>query len=122
MSFELFKHSERPDEFAVSKTGTWVSGSIFYLDFSRPLEVRRWFGIHNRRFGFAVGLLVPVIHEADSEGGYVVSLKVGEPYFEDVRKLWRQWYPRERRQPNREFDGLKIIADFAQNFPEDSRL
>lgn len=121
MGFQLFKHSDHPDEYAVSKTGSSASGSVFYLDFSRPLEVRRWLGVHNRRIGFAVGLMIPVIHEGDEEGGYVVSLHRSEPYFHDVRALWKKWYPSPRRTPISDKNGLKIMGDFANHFPEDCR-
>lgn len=119
MSFQLFKHSDRPDEYAASKTGASIAGSIFFLDFSRRLEVSRWLLFRNRWVGFAVGLLIPVIHEADKEGGYVVSLHRSEPYFNDVRALWKKWHPSSRRTPISEQDGLKVIGDFANNFPED---
>lgn len=118
MSFQIFRHSGRADEYAASKTGASIAGSRFLLDFSRPLEIRRW---PHSRIGFAIGLLVPVIHETDDEGGYVVSLHRSEPYFHDIRVLWNRWYPSERRAPIGEKNGIKIIGDFANTFPEDCR-
>jgi len=77
MSIEIFKHSDRPDEFAVSKAGASTAGSVFFLNFSRPINIHRWFGVHNNWIGIAVGLLVPVIHEGDEEGGYGIRRRGG---------------------------------------------
>jgi hypothetical protein len=59
---QIGKVDEYPDEIAVSKTGSFVRDGMYFLDFSRPIKILRWFGVKNYRFGFAVGLLVPVIH------------------------------------------------------------
>lgn len=119
MPITLVAFDDPPNRFAVTKVGAIVSDGRFFLDFTRKLEVIRWFGIRNRYFGPAVYLLVPVIHEAQRSGGYVVSVNVRDPYFQDLRKLWRAHFPSGPVTVANEADGLKIIGDFATQFPED---
>ncbi len=119
MPITLVAFDNPPSRFAVTKVGATVSDGRFFLDFARKLEVIRWFGIRNRYIGPAVGLLVPVIHEAQGFGGYVISVNVGDPYFKDLRKLWRARFPSSSLTVANEADDLKIIGDFATQFPED---
>lgn len=91
----------------------------FFLDFTRKLEVIRWFGVRNRYIGPAVGLLIPLVHETEKSGDYVIGVNVGDPYFHDIRKLWRTHFPLSPAIVPQEADGLKIIADFATQFPDD---
>ena len=119
MPITLVAFDNPPSRFAVTKVGATVSDGRFFLDFTRKLEVIRWFGIRNRCIGPAVGLLVPVIHEAQGSGGYVISVNVGDPYFQDLRKLWQARFPSSSLTVTNEADGLKIIGDFATQFPED---
>ena len=96
-----------------------MPNSRFFLDFTRKLEVIRWFGVRNRYIGPAVSLLVPVVHEAEKSGDFVIGVNVGDPYFRDLRKLWGTHFPSSPATVRQEADGLKIIADFATQFPDD---
>lgn len=86
----------------------------FLLDFSRPLEKKRWL-----RFGPTLGLLVPVVHIGEEKGGYVIGVHHDEPHFVNLSKYWEQHRGRARtlRQPDAE--PLQIAADFGRHFPED---
>lgn len=61
-------------------------------------------------------LIVPVIHHGEREGAYVISVGRSDPYFKDLRKLWKARYPEKINPPSSEVDGLQIIADFATHF------
>lgn len=119
MPLTLIAFDNPPSRFAVTKVGVTVPDGRFFLDFTRKLEVIRWFGIRNQYIGPAGDLLVPVIHEAEKLGGYVIGVNVGDPYFQDLRKLWEARFPSSPVTVPQEVDGLKIIADFATQFPED---
>lgn len=116
MPLQLIRLESHPHEFAATKVGSVVPDGAFFLDFSRPLERQRWLGI-----GPTLGLFVPVVHQGEQTGGYVVSVRRGAAYFADIQKLWRQRHPSARLVPLMSADGLQIIADFAAQFPEDSQ-
>ncbi|MGA7539544.1 MAG: hypothetical protein WBW93_12350 [Steroidobacteraceae bacterium] len=118
---QLFKLPDFPSEIAASKTDQYVEGGAFFLDFSRPLRRMRWFfGKINYSFGLAVGLAVPIVHQGESTGGFIASVHRSESAYSQVRALWKQYYPRSRTGPNTaKADGLKVIADFATQFPND---
>lgn len=118
MATQLFQFNAYPNDIAVTKT-EFVSDGVFFLDFSRPLERLRWFGVLNRWFGFTAALSVPVVHQGEHQGGFVVGVHRSDPYFEKVLALWKARYPSKRNPPDTEADGLKIIADFATQFPDD---
>jgi hypothetical protein len=121
MSLKLFSLDDFPDRIAVSKLGQYIEGGVFFLDFSRKLEiVREFFGLR-LPFGVAIGLFVPVIHQGESDGGYVISVHNSDPAFKVVRQLWKHYHPGPRAIPSMTTDGLKIISDFVTQFPEDSR-
>ena len=106
----LFSLDAHPNRVAISDTGSFVTDGAFFLDFSRPLE-------KDRRFGLTVGVFVPVIHQGEARGGYVVGVGRGDPYYPDIRKLWKARYPAAQLAPAVEAEGFKIIADFATQFP-----
>ena len=112
MALRLFKVESHPRRIAICDVDTFVVGGAFFLDFSRPLELRRWLGV-----GPVTGASVPVVHEGQSTGHYVVEIDRGNPYFADIRELWRLRYPMAPRPPAATADGSKIGADFASQFP-----
>ena len=85
MSLQLVAFDDQPGRLAATKSGSTVPDGRFFLDFTRPLQVIRWFGVRNRFFGATVGLGVPVVHEAESAGGYVVSVIASDAHFCDIR-------------------------------------
>lgn len=119
MALTLIAFDYPPSQFAVTKVRATVPDGQFFLDFTRKLEVIRWFGVRNQFIGPAVGLLVPVVHEAEKSGSYVIGVNISDPYFRDLRKLWRTHFPSSPAAVPQEADGLKIIADFAAQFPDD---
>jgi hypothetical protein len=119
MTLQLIKLHAHPNETAVTKIGAVVTDGAFFLDFSRRLERIRWLGVHNPWIGFTVGLMVPVVHQDENAGGFVISVSVNDPYFADISALWRANYPSKRTPPTSAADGTKIISDFAAQFPDD---
>jgi hypothetical protein len=119
MNVRLFELVDHPGRVAISNTGSYIIGGAFFLDFSRGVKVRRWFGKPNWRFGITVGLMVPVIHESEQKGEFVVGIHRSEPCFVAVRTLWKTRYPSIATPPSTMADGLKIISDFANQFPND---
>jgi len=109
-----------PNEIAVTKVGAVVKDGAFFLDFSRPLKYVRWLGIPNRWLGFTIGVFVPVIHQSEEVGRFMVSVERSDPHFADLGALWRLHYPSKRSPPANVADGLKVVADFHQQFPEDT--
>lgn len=120
MAITLIAYENTPTRISATKIGTTVPGGCFFLDFTRKLQITRWFGIRNRFIGPTVGLLVPIVHEGEKLGGYVISVSVGESYFQDIRKLWKVRFPSPSFEVFQESDKFKIITDFATQFPEDS--
>lgn len=120
MATLLFQVSENPIDIAITKT-EFISGGLYFLDFSRPLERFRWFGVLNRWFGFTDTLIVPVVHQGESNGVFVVGVHRSDPYFKNVIALWKEYYPSKRNSPEIEADVLERIADFARQFPSDSQ-
>jgi hypothetical protein len=121
MALQLIKLHAHPHETAVTKIGSVVADGAFFLDFSRPLKRIRWLGVQNSWFGFTVLLLAPVVHQSEQIGGYVIGAHRSDPYFADLQALWKANYPSKRTPPTAVADNLKIVADFATQFPEDSR-
>lgn len=120
MATLLFQVSENPIDIAITKT-EFVSDGLYFLDFSRPLERFRWFGVLNRWFGFTDTLIVPVVHQGESNGVFIVGVHRSDPYFKNVIALWKEHYPSKRNSPETEADVLQRIADFATQFPSDSQ-
>jgi hypothetical protein len=52
-----------------------------------------------------VGLLIPVVHERERTGGFLVSAQRADPYFTDILALWRARFPRQRLPPTQVADG-----------------
>jgi hypothetical protein len=97
-----------------TKAGAAPRDCVFLLDFSRPLERRRWLGI-----GPTVGLLVPVVHRSEQSGGYVVGVARGEAYFVDIPKLWKRHAGSPRTLTAPPIDALEVVADFGRHFAAD---
>ena len=121
MALTLFGFNDRLEDFAVTKAGLPLEECAFLLDFSRPLEKLRWFGVRNRWVGFTLGLLVPVVHQSEEKGRYIVGVQRGQQYFADIPKLWRKHRGAQRTITSQPINGLEIIAAFARHFPEDCK-
>jgi len=119
MTVHLRELENHPNQIAVSKIDSFVVDGAFFLDFSRPIEIYRWFGVPNRWFGFAVGLFVPVIHQGEQVGGFAISIHRSDPHFADVLALWKAHYPSRNTPPATVADGMTIVADFGRQFPND---
>lgn len=121
MALTLFGFPERPHDVGASKTSADPADCAFYLDFSRPLERIRWFGVRNSIVGPTIALLVPVVHLGERSGGFVFGVSRGEPYFRDIPSLWHTHAPASRTVQGEAADGLQIVADFGRHFPEDAQ-
>jgi hypothetical protein len=120
MPLQLVAFDDQPGRIAVTKVGSTVADGRFFLDLTRPLKVVRWLGIRNRFVGLAVGLLVPVVHEGENAGNFVISVNASDPYFHDVRAMWNERFPSSRVTAQQNADEIKLIADFASQFPQDA--
>ena len=121
MALQLFQFDEFPNKIAVSKIDSFVTGGVFLLDFSRPIQIQRWLGISNNWIGISLGILVHVVHQSEEHGGYLISVEKSDSLYKEFRALWKQRYPSKKHTPSNLDDGLKIITDFAAQFPEDSQ-
>jgi hypothetical protein len=123
MALQLFAFPGFPHDIAVTKNDD-VSAQVcpFFLDFNRPLRKVRKFGVVNDWIGRTVLLGVPVVHQGERAGGFVISVPRGDPYFDALQTLWKQHAGTTRGMMTSPAGGLDIIADFARNFEEDSRV
>ena len=119
MSLTVYGIHSYPHDFAVTKIDAPLDQCAFLLDFGRKLERRRWLFRRNKWIGITVGLLVPVVHLGEHDGGFVIGLSRGEPYFTDMPKLWKQHFGSSSARTIPQVDGLKIVADFGKHFPND---
>jgi hypothetical protein len=117
----LIRPTRHPDRIAVSKTGSFIDGGAFFLDFARPLEIHRRFGRIDRHVGLIVALLVPVVHEGEEHGRYVIGVHRSDPRFEDLCALWSAHYPAQELPPERKTDVFTRLIHFAAQFPNDHR-
>ena len=119
LAVRLFRPRHFPDRIAVTKTGQSVEGGTFFLDFTRPIRIRRRFGRVQREVGLLVDLLVPVIHESEEHGTRTIRVYRQDPHFDDLCALWKAHYPSEDVPPTGRADRLDLLADFAAQFPTD---
>ena len=104
--------------FAVTKIGEPIESCPFFLDFSRPIERTRWFGVRNKWIGPVVFIGVPIIHQSEQDGGFVILLTRSEPYFFDVISLWKMHFGSPRLATKGSSDSLQVAADFGMHFPD----
>jgi len=115
----LARPPRHPHRIAITKSGAFIEGGTFFLDFTRPIQTRRWFGKIDRHVGLVVGLIVPVIHEGEERGGHVICVDRSDPRFEDLCALWKAYYPCEDVPVIEKAAGVDLVADFAAQFPTD---
>ena len=118
MGYEVFTIPDLPGRVLIGRDAKYIPGGAFCLNFGQPLVIVRPWHIGKWRFGPIEAYGVPIIHQDDDKGGYsIVVEKVVDGCFPHLRRLWDQHFP--ERYPHRpEFEGLKIIAEFALQFPE----
>lgn len=119
MALHLFASPEHPHGIAVTKAGLPMEECVFLLDFSRPLQKLRWFGAVNEWLGFTVDLSVPVVHQSEMSGGFVIGVRRGEPYFSEIQDLWKNHYGSARMLVESHSDAIRVVADFGTHFPQD---
>jgi hypothetical protein len=119
MTVRLIRPPRHPERIAVSKTDSFIDGGNFFLDFARPLEIHRRFGRIDCHVGLIIALLVPVIHEGEERGRYVIGVHRSDPRFEDLCALWNAYYPAEELPPTRKTDLGTRSFHFAAQFPND---
>lgn len=119
MTTNIFTLEEFPNRIAVSKTPNYVIGGAYFLDFSRRLEtVRRLFGF-DCKFGISIGISVPVVHQLEHKGEFRIGVSPTDASYKVIKELWKERYPSNAAAPTGEYDGIKIISDFATQFPND---
>lgn len=111
MTPRLFRIEGHPKRIAICASESFVVGGAFFLDFSRPLMLRRYLGV-----GPVAGIFVPVIHECEREGSYFVDVARENPYFDDIQELWRQRFPSAAPPPAHFHRKQEILAHFAAQF------
>lgn len=120
MPVTIYGIQNYPHDFLVTKVDAPIEQCAFLLDFGRKLGKRRWFfGKKNRWIGPTVGLLVPVMHLGEKKGCLVIGVTIGEPYFTDIPKLWKQHSVTTSSRTFQQSDELQVLADFARHFPND---
>ncbi len=122
MSIQLFGLHDRPHNIAVTKIDVPLEDCVFLLDFSRPLEKFRWFGVFNKWVGITAGFLVPIVHQSGESDGFKISVSSGEPYFIELPKLWKQHHGSKRTMVTPQINQLEIIADFGRHFPSEATI
>jgi hypothetical protein len=108
----IFQLPWAPYRFAVSASGSYIVGGVFFLDFIRPLKVMRF-------LGFAYGLRVPVVHEGELQGGNVIYVPRRNPCFAQLLALWKEHSLSKPSPPNVVADASKIRSDFTKQFPDE---
>lgn len=111
MTPRLFKIDAHPRRIAICASESFITGGAFFLDFSRPLISRRYLGV-----GPVAGIFVPVIHEGEREGTFLVDVARDNAYFEDIQELWRQRFPSTPPPPEYFHRKQDILAHFAAQF------
>lgn len=120
MSLTIYGFHGAPHDFAVTKINAEIDNCVFFLDFARPLRRMRGVGLFSRWIGPTLVLHVPVVHKGEKDGGYIVGVRRGEPFFVDLPKLWRAHRRTTRRLVAAEpVEKMQIIVDFATHFPDD---
>jgi hypothetical protein len=122
MAVRLSRPTSHPDRIAVSKSGMFIEGGRFFLDFCRPIQVHRRFGRVHDHVGLVVALLVPVIHENEEYGTHAIAVDRSDPRFEDLCKLWEAYYPACRAEEafaSAKADAWSRSLHFAAQFPYD---
>ncbi len=122
MTTKLYRYPEFQNDIAVTKN-EFIDGGLFFLDFSKPLQHFRRFGfgnigIENKWIGFTISLAVPVIHQDETEGMFIIVIHKHDPYFKNILSFWKENYPKKRDIPKYKGDAFKIVADFANQFPD----
>ena len=117
MNTILYELSNHPFQIAITKVDKKLDAGTFFLDFSRPLQKFKTLGL-TRYLG------VPVVHEGEQRGVFIVSVQRRDPNYGEIKKLWKNSTEaekvRDRREaPTYEVDGLTVIKDFARHFPFD---
>ena len=118
MTVRLFKFDAQINLIAVTKTAEFVADGLFFLDFNRKIKKLRWWGL-DRWFGSTVALIVPVVHQSQPRGVFVIGVHRSDPHFSTIRALWKRRYESIETPLFSKTDGLKILADFGAQFPAD---
>jgi len=121
MALQLSELPDHPGLIAATKIGVFVTGAVFFLDFSRPLQPLWKPGLLIRWFRSPIGVLVPLVHEGEHSGSFVTGIHRSDPCYTQVHALWKKHYPSAPQSPAHEATAQKIFVDFGKQFPEDSQ-
>lgn len=113
MPVNMFLLSMHPDRVAISKIDIDPHDGLFFLDFARPLEVRR-------RWGFAVSLVVPVKHQSEMTSSFSIGVPRTDPAFANIRSLWKKGeYPKDGLATGPYSSPETMAAHYRLNFPDE---
>jgi hypothetical protein len=115
---QLFVIADQPGRVAATKAGACVDGGAFFLDFCRPLVTHRWFLVRNTKIGPVGMLTVPVVHQCEPVGRFVIAMQRSDPNFKNVLALWKERYPSSPAPAGTGRAGLEIAADWGAQFPD----
>jgi hypothetical protein len=73
-----------------------------------------------RWLGFAYSLRVPVVHEGELQGGYVIHVRRSNPCFAQTLALWKEHSLSKPSPPGVVANPSKIRSDFTKQFPDES--
>lgn len=122
MTTQIFRLDSIPNVVAIAITRThFVENGLFFLDFSQPLNKIRKFNAFNINFGPVEGVLVPLIHQ-DGGDGLVIGMHKNESYYKNVLNFWKDNYPSEVLFKENNSDNIKVMTDFAVQFPESCQV
>jgi len=118
----LYRVPGSPQDVGISKVSPPIDGGAFFCDFSRPIQtVRSFLGRRNARFGTAIELHVPILHQGqrpDDPNRFVIGVHASDPRFSEVRALWKERCPSAANPPRSVISGIKLLVDFHSQFPD----
>jgi hypothetical protein len=97
MALHLSELPDHPGQIAATKIGVFIPEGVFFLDFSRPLEPIWKPGLLIRWFHSPIGGLVPVVHQGERTGEYVIGIHRGDPCYAQLHALWKKRYPYRKK-------------------------
>lgn len=121
MALTIYGYHDYPNAFAVTKVGEPQEDCPYLLDFARPLQKIHWLGRVNNWIGPVVGILVPVVHVGEKDGGYCISVNRADGHYDNICSLWKQHYKTRRTLFTEPANNLQLAADFGRHFPEDAQ-
>ena len=110
--------SEVPDHsgfIAATKIGVFVTGGVFFLDFSRPLQPLRKSGLLIRWFRSPIGVLAPLVHEGEHSGNFVAGIHRSDPCYAQVHADFEKQFPEDSQECHVEWPSQGFFSKHSPN-------